>query len=417
MSRTPRSIVCLAATAALALSLSACGSDDDDTAAPPTSGGATSAPATSGSATKAPFKLGAIGTYSGPLASSIAPARPGLEAWVQSVNAAGGIDGHMIDMTIKDDAGNPTTALAAAKELVEKEKVIAIVGQASAAYTGWSEYITKQKIPVIGGLDTGEPFASDANWFPVGGNAPAGNEGIIKTIKDKGLKTVAFIGCTESPACANTKGIYEGLAKKYDLAFPVGQLLSSALPDYTAICLTLRDAKVDAVTTGFASATVIKIFEDCAKQGYKPFLVGNGPAVSTDYLASPVLDGLTAVQLVFPFTDSSTPETKAFQEALAKYGPSASKNGAASNPFSVSSWVAGKAFEAAVKAGNIGDGATSADVYKGLYAMTPGETLGGLVPPLTYKEGVVTKVPCYFIQQIEKGAFTTPNGLTPTCLT
>ena len=46
-----------------------------------------------------------------------------------------------------------------------------------------------------------------------------------------------------------------------------------------------------------------------------------------------------------------------------------------------------------------------------------GETLGGLVPPLTFTKGAATRsVSCYFVAQVENGAMVAPQGLKTDCL-
>jgi branched-chain amino acid transport system substrate-binding protein len=63
---------------AATLALTACGSS-----------GSGSAAAASGD-----WVIGSIGSYSGPFASSLGPTQQTIDAWADSVNAAGGIDGH-----------------------------------------------------------------------------------------------------------------------------------------------------------------------------------------------------------------------------------------------------------------------------------------------------------------------------------
>jgi branched-chain amino acid transport system substrate-binding protein len=44
-----------------------------------------------------------------------------------------------------------------------------------------------------------------------------------------------------------------------------------------------------------------------------------------------------------------------------------------------------------------------------------GETLGGMVAPLTFTPGQPTLINCYFVLGIEDRKFTLPQGLEPTC--
>ena len=77
-------------------------------------------------------------------------------------------------------------------------------------------------------------------------------------------------------------------------------------------------------------------------------------------------------------------------------------------------WAAGMLFEAAARAGHLGDNPTPAQVLDGLYALK-GETLGGLTAPLTFTKGQPTSLKCWFYYQVKDNKFTNPFGATPTC--
>jgi len=46
-----------------------------------------------------------------PLSGSVVDVPAAYKAWVASVNASGGINGHKIELFTKDDASNPTTSV------------------------------------------------------------------------------------------------------------------------------------------------------------------------------------------------------------------------------------------------------------------------------------------------------------------
>ncbi len=61
------------------------------------------------SSSSAPIKIGFICACTGPLASGVLEIPPATKAWADSVNAAGGINGHKIDLIVDDDDSNPAT--------------------------------------------------------------------------------------------------------------------------------------------------------------------------------------------------------------------------------------------------------------------------------------------------------------------
>ena len=74
------------------------------------------------------IKIGAILAVTGPAAFLGAPEAKTLEMLAAQVNAAGGIKGMKVELVIKDSAGDAEKALSFAKQLVEEEKVFAILG-------------------------------------------------------------------------------------------------------------------------------------------------------------------------------------------------------------------------------------------------------------------------------------------------
>ena len=74
------------------------------------------------------IKIGAILAVTGPAAFLGAPEAKTLEMLVAQVNATGGIKGMKVELLIKDSSANPEKAVSLAKQLVEEEKVFAIIG-------------------------------------------------------------------------------------------------------------------------------------------------------------------------------------------------------------------------------------------------------------------------------------------------
>ncbi len=93
--------------------------------------------------------MGFICSCTGPLASSIAIGPDAYKAWASSVNAVGGINGHKVNVIVKDDAFNSGTSLSQAETLVAQDHAIAIV-DGSDVDASWSDYVKQQNVPVIG---------------------------------------------------------------------------------------------------------------------------------------------------------------------------------------------------------------------------------------------------------------------------
>lgn len=121
--------LCLAAsTVVLLVFVAACTSsksgDDAGSSSSPDNGGSSRTSAST-------INIGVIGAFSGALASSATPVRDGVLAWMKTVNAAGGLNGHPVKAFVADDKADPAASSQALRTLVETDHVIALVGVAA----------------------------------------------------------------------------------------------------------------------------------------------------------------------------------------------------------------------------------------------------------------------------------------------
>ena len=148
-------IVTLAACLGIVAGCSSSGSNSK-----PASGSSSGGPAS-----KEPIVIGSIGEFSGQAASSTANNLKVLKAWADSVNKAGGLDGHPVHLITKDLGDNVAGGLAAVKELVEQDHVVALVHEIDSGDGTWASYVQSKGIPVIGGTIVSPTFATNSMFF------------------------------------------------------------------------------------------------------------------------------------------------------------------------------------------------------------------------------------------------------------
>ena len=81
------------------------------------------------------IKVGAILAVTGPASFLGAPEAKTLEMMVEEINAKGGIKGKKVELIIKDSGASPEKALSFAKQLIEEDKVLAIIGPSTSGET------------------------------------------------------------------------------------------------------------------------------------------------------------------------------------------------------------------------------------------------------------------------------------------
>jgi branched-chain amino acid transport system substrate-binding protein len=91
--------------------------------------------------------IGALGQLTGPFAFIGAPGRDNMQLAVEKINAAGGIDGRKLRL-IFEHASTPAESVAAAKKLVENDKVfVLVIASGSTGAAAAADYVRAAKIP------------------------------------------------------------------------------------------------------------------------------------------------------------------------------------------------------------------------------------------------------------------------------
>jgi branched-chain amino acid transport system substrate-binding protein len=361
----------------------------------------------------APVRLGWQGTTSGIIGTQLADIAPAVRAWTADVNARGGLSGRPVQMIFRDDGGDAGRAVAVARELVEKEKVVAIFNPAAATTAqAILPYLDQVKVPMIG-ADGGNPAEdrSEMAFLPSMGADLAPPRSMISTLlATSEIRKVAVFVCGELETCQNASKVVRDYAPKVGVEVVYAGSLSLAQPDYTADIIAARNSGAQAVLGYLESRQFGRVIESAQRQGWQPqyfaprslavdnFIKEGGKTVEGVWLAAPQV----------PYCCS--PLAQDYVRALQKYVPNGVRG-----EFGGTAWLSGLMLEK-VAAGIRGP-VTSATLIEGLYALR-GETLGGRVPPITFPRSAARseRNTCTVPVQIKGGAFTAPLGAqTFTC--
>ena len=352
-----------------------------------------------------------IGYLSGLGGATLNPARDAWVAWQKSVNARGGINGHPVELLIGDDGGNAAVSLSIARDFVENQGAIALTTLFSSGMP-IADYVASKSIPVIGTIASEADWNSNPMLFPPFPAPQAISWGAVRLMKEAGFTKVAYLYCLESATCKTGEAKF----KKYtseegvDLVYSGGY--SVIAPDYTSECLNMQRAGAQAVLPVGDNASMTRLAQSCARQGYRPAWVT--PTATDSMTQVPEFENAIAVTGGFPwFMRSESPAIAEYADALAKYAPNRLTDGVT---YQAWGWQSAKLLEKALA--NVSDQPTSQDILNGLWAMQ-GETIDGLAPggmARTFTANQPTpEVYCIFGARIEGGKWVAPNGLTPSC--
>jgi branched-chain amino acid transport system substrate-binding protein len=368
------------------------------------------------SGAKAPIKIGLVCGCTGPLAAAVVDVPAIYKAFVDSVNASGGINGHKIDLIYANDDSNPTTSTTIVHTFIETDHVVAIV-DASNNDAVWATYVQQAGVPVVGMDTSAEPYYDNSDFYPEGQTEDSLFSGIIDAVKQAGATKFALIYCAEAVQCQEGIAPLQAAAKGAGLSVVATEEVSASAPNYTAQCLAAQQAGATVLFTADAQTVDEKVIQDCYAQGYKPKVVIDGEILLPSLTTTPAINQATYFTVPNLPYFAKNAQITAMNKALNKYAPGIIKD-VNYGELPMETWVAGKMFQAAALAGHLGlsGNPTSAELVKGLDSLH-GDTLGGLAPALTFTAGKPHPVDCWYYALLKGGKYSTPFGLKPTCST
>jgi branched-chain amino acid transport system substrate-binding protein len=377
---------------------------------PASAAGPASTPATPSVPTagaKAEIVLGSLGTASGVIGAATQPIVAATKAWAADVNARGGLKGHPVRVVFGDDGGDPARAATLARKMVEQDKVIAFVGTylviTTAAVT---QYLDEVQVPMIGGPGGNEVEDTSPMVFnpQMGADESLGHGLLHNIVVQSDARKVATLYCREASSCgAQAKRVRE-FAALYGVEVVFEAQVSIAQPDYTGEVLAARNAGADAIITTVDEASIVRIARSAKRQGYNPVLAGSY-TVNNDVLLNAGEDavGILGFSATAPY--GSSPLLQPYRDAVARFVPGARLAG-----YGSTAWTQGKLMERLADFFGDKAGPTTADVLEALYQLKD-ETLGGLVPPITFNQGSHGRVNrCMVPIRVAKDAIVAPLG-------
>jgi branched-chain amino acid transport system substrate-binding protein len=328
-------IALLALVASVSMLAVACGSDDDDNAS--TSGGGgqastTAKPAAQASkcglgngkkAAGAPIKLGGIATKQPGTDFTDIP--NAAKAYFDCVNDNGGINGRPIQYTFETEQTDPGQAAAAAKKLVETEKVVGIVGNTSIIEcTVNHKYYEAKGYYVIGSGIAPECYGT-SNFAAINMGPRYSVDGAAQYLIRQGVKKIAL----DQSNVPGTGYIAEGpslIAKDAGVDFVN---LKDNVPIQDANSVALKAVQAAGANGGvllnFTPPEALKILQAAQRQGLQDRVKwACSTPCNTDFLADALgsaWDGKLGVNAELNLTNADGPDSELYRQVMKKYAP------------------------------------------------------------------------------------------------
>lgn len=210
---------------------------------------------------------------SGAFAAVGVPFIAGIEAYLKTVNDAGGIDGRTIKFLHQDDEFDPAKGKACLASMVEDEEVFAIVGHFGTPVVGATlEDLKDYGIPAvyfatgIGQLYNDKAEGRDRGIMPVQPiYVTEGQIMVARAVGDFGAKTIGIIYTNDDAGKDLLKGAQ---IKAAELGITLVEAqVAPGTDDASAAVTTIKDANVDFIIGGAIQATIPTIIKELAAQG------------------------------------------------------------------------------------------------------------------------------------------------------
>jgi len=194
------------------------------------------------------IKVGAILSVTGPASFLGAPEAKTLEMLVEDINAKGGIIGKKVELLIKDSGGSPEKALSFAKQLIEEEKVFAIIGPSTSGETKAVKSIAEDGKTLLISCAAAEFIVNPVAKY-VFKVAPKDSFAAVKIFQQMKKMKISRIGVLSSNTGfgAGGKEQLEKLAPEHGIQIVVNEVYDKSATDLTAEVTKLKAAKVQAI--------------------------------------------------------------------------------------------------------------------------------------------------------------------------
>jgi ABC-type branched-subunit amino acid transport system substrate-binding protein len=272
--------------------------------------------------------FGQTAALEGPASALGQGMREGISAAFAEANKAGGVKGRKLELISSDDGYEPTKSIAAAKKLIDEDKVFALIGPVGTPTSAAVQPVAAESgVPFIGPF-TGAEFLRDAaktNVVNVRASYFQETEAMVQHLtEDLGVKRIAIFYQDDSFGQAGLAGVKKALEKRQMELVAEGTYERNTTAVKTGL-LAVNKGKPEAVIMVGAYKPCAE-FIKLAHQVKMEAVFVNISFVGSDALAKELGSegaGVVITQVV-PFPkDSSIPLVAAYQAALKSANPSA----------------------------------------------------------------------------------------------
>jgi branched-chain amino acid transport system substrate-binding protein len=272
-----------------------------------------------------PIKIGVDGPFTGGSSSMGVSMRDGVRMATDEINKGGGVLGRQLQLIERDDESKNERGVQIAQELINKEKVTAVVGYINTGVALASQrFFQEAKIPVMNNVATGSvithQFDDQADNYIFRNAAHDSIQApmiVEEAIVRRGFKKPAILADSTNYGQLGREDLEKALALKGVKAVAVEKFNIKDV-DMTAQLLKAKEAGADVVLTYGIGPELAQIANGMTKLGWKVPMVGSWTLSMANYIdnAGPGGEGARMPQTFIQ--EPTTPKRQSFIVAYLK---------------------------------------------------------------------------------------------------
>ena len=269
--------------------------------------------------------LGQSAAFSGPAAQLGIQMNIGTKAYLDHINARGGVYGRKIALKTRDDQYEANLCADTTTKLIEEDKVFALISYVGTPTTAAAmPIITKARVPLVGPFTGAELLRTPVNRyiFNVRASYYDETEKIVDLLVSNGNTNIAVFYQDDNYGLAGLKGVEIAMAKRNLKISALGKVERNTIKVEDAV-KSINAARPDGVVMISAYTSVAEFVRQMKKAG-SVTQFHNVSFVGSKALADALKDegyGITISQVVpFPWSSSGVRVVKEYQEIMARAG-------------------------------------------------------------------------------------------------
>ncbi len=209
-----------------------------------------------------PIKVGAVFAVTGPASFLGAPEAKTLQMLVDEANQKGGLAGHKVELIIKDTGASPEKAVSFAKQLINEEKVLAIIGPSTSGESMAIKNVAEEGKTLLLSCAAAEVIVQPVapHVFKTPQKDSDAVLAIFQQMKRMNIKRIGVLSSNTGFGKAGKEQI-EKLAPEHGVQIAASEVYDKAATDLTAEVTKIKSANVEALVNWSiepAQAIVIK---------------------------------------------------------------------------------------------------------------------------------------------------------------